>query len=328
LIELMVKNHSVINIDRYKTDPGYYKHIVLPEELSSGDDVWLFIALINNDFLLGFVMLTHPHTDVSFGAEDVDLLKTVGYQIASYIALLKVTENLAEARQFEVFNRLSAFVVHDIKNLVAQLSLINTNAIKHRHEPEFIDDVFATIDNSVVKMKRLLANLRKQKILDDQSRQQTNIAELVNEVIKMRSIERPVPVAQHIDPGLILNIEKDKLLSVLEHLVQNAQEATSDQGSVEIAALELDNEIQIKVSDTGTGMDIDFIRNRLFKPFVTTKGNAGMGIGVYESRELINAMGGRLQVDSEVGKGTVFTLCLPGLNVDADTSEESGKSIA
>jgi putative PEP-CTERM system histidine kinase len=328
LIELTAKTHSVINIDRYKTDPGYYKHIVLPEALSSSNDVWLFIALINNDALLGFVLLTQPYSDMSFGAEDVDLLKTVGNQIASYIALLKVTEDLAQARQFEVFNRLSAFVVHDIKNIVAQLSLINTNALKHRHEPEFIDDVFSTIDNSVTKMKRLLSNLRKQEILGTQLKQQVNIAELVNEVIKMRSIEKPAPVAKHIGPGLILNIEKDKLLSVLEHIVQNAQEATADQGKVEIAALELENEIQIKVSDTGTGMDIDFVRNRLFKPFVTTKGNAGMGIGVYESREVINAMGGNLRVDSEVGKGTVFTLCLPNLNVDTDTSEEFGRSSA
>ena len=323
MIEMVVKKHTVINLDYYKDKPDTFDNIVIPAQLQSGDDVWLFIALVNNDSLIGFVMLTRPHSDFSYGAEDEDLLKTVGFQVASYIALLIATDDLAEARQFEVFNRLSAFVVHDLKNLVAQLSLINTNAKKYRQNPEFIDDVFSTIENSVAKMSRLLVNLRKEKILGTQPNQHTSIAELLSEVIDMRSVEKPVPFASDVSPGLSINIERDKLLSVLEHLVQNAQEATPEKGEVELAARSTAHELCITVRDTGTGMDDDFIRNRLFKPFDTTKGNAGMGIGVYESREIIKAMGGSISVESAKESGTVFTITLPNPDLSVSASQDT-----
>ena len=320
-IETIINDQLVVNIDQYKVDLKADKFKVLPAELLTSNEVWLFVPLINKNSLLGFILLTYPHTDKSFDAEDIDLLRTVGYQIASYIALLKVTERLTEARQFEVFNRLSAFVVHDIKNLVAQLSLINTNAIKFRNEPEFIEDVFGTIENSVAKMKRLLTNLRKGEILGERPNQQVNVQELVNEVIKVRSVQKPIPVTGEIDPTLAFNIEKDRFISVLEHLTQNAQEATSEDGKVEIEVIASDNDVKFKVSDTGSGMDSNFVRNRLFKPFDTTKGNAGMGIGVYESRAIINAMGGYIQVESKVNEGTEFTIHLPIIRAEPNISE-------
>ncbi len=309
--KLIVTQHPVINIDRHRSGAKEYEHLTLPETILTAKGSWLFIALINNESLIGFVLLTHPHTDMSFNIEDVDLLKTVGYQIASYVALLKVSENLAEARQFEVFNRLSAFVVHDIKNLVAQLSLISSNATKYANDPEFIEDVFGTIENSVEKMKRLLGNLNKEEIFESRPVQQISVKILIEEVVKARENDKPKPTIQSVDDNLRLHLEKDKLSSVLEHLVQNAQEATDDTGRVLLAANKKNDEIVIQVSDTGTGMDRDFIRNRLFKPFDTTKGNAGMGIGVYESRAVIREMGGNIRVDSEPGRGTVFTIYLP-----------------
>ncbi|NKB37591.1 MAG: PEP-CTERM system histidine kinase PrsK [Gammaproteobacteria bacterium] len=311
LIELMTSSHAVINLSRYRKQPEVYKKIELPAKLSSYDDIWLMVSLINGDSLLGFLLILRPHTEISFEAEDIDLLTTVGKQIASYIALLQATENLAEARQFEAFNRLSAFVVHDIKNLVAQLSLINTNSIKFRNEPEFIDDTFLTIENSVSKMKRLLANLRKEEILGTQVNQQISVNELLRRVVTIRSVELPVPIIEKMESDLLLTLNKDELESVLEHLVQNAQEATSDDGNVTLSSSLVDNEIRIYVRDNGSGMDDEFIRKRLFRPFDTTKGNAGMGIGVYESRAIVQAMGGRIRVESKVGKGTVFTICLP-----------------
>jgi putative PEP-CTERM system histidine kinase len=311
LVDLIVTDQPVIDIDKVKTDPLTYEKVPLLGQLLSANDVWIFMALVNNDAIMGFVLLTHPHTEVSINAEDFDLLKTVGYQIASYIALLKVTENLAQARQFEVFNRLSAFVVHDIKNLVAQLSLVNVNAMKFRNDPEFINDVFETIENSVTKMNRLLTNLQKGRILGSQANQEIKIIKLLDEVIRLRQNDKPVPVSMSIDSNLTIFCDKDRFLSVLEHLVQNAQEATPETGTVEISAEQDATETKIQVKDTGTGMDSEFIHDRLFKPFYTTKGNAGMGIGVYESREILHAMGGNIRVDSEPGRGTIITISLP-----------------
>lgn len=290
------------------------EELILPVEIIESPGVWHFIALVNNDSLLGYVLLTKPHAKTQIDSEDIDLLKTVGYQIASYIALIRATESLAQARQFEAFNRLSAFVVHDIKNLVAQLSLITTNAVKYRDKPEFIDDVFDTINNSVMKMNKLLANLAKGELDNLGTRQQVNIGLLVDEVVSLRQKDKPVPVSEIADKTIVISTEKDKLLSVLEHLVQNAQDATPEEGQVLLSLDRQESSMAIFIRDTGTGMDRQFIRDRLFKPFDTTKGNAGMGIGAFESREVIRELGGDLQVDSEPGEGTVFTVTLPLTN--------------
>lgn len=309
-IVFMREKQWVINIDEYRNRPDRYDNIGLPDSMLMKHNAWLIVPLINGDVLVGFMILARPYANISFNWEDVDLLKTIGKQIAGYLALLRVSEQLSEAKQFEAFNHLSAFVVHDIKNMVAQLSLISNNAKKYRDNPEFIDDALDTIDNTVNKMLRLLDNLKKERTFGSYSRY-IDMNDLLREVIEKRKIEQPVPVLQHSDENLIVSADRDSLLSVMEHLVQNAQEATNGNGKVEIGLEHNRDTIRIIIRDDGCGMDDNFIRNRLFKPFETTKGNAGMGIGVYESRELIHKMNGTIDVKSKPGAGTAFTVSLP-----------------
>jgi len=308
---IILEKKCVIDIQKHNDSSEYYENIELPDDLVRIEGACLFIPLISDDSLLGFILLTHPIANSSFNTEDEDLLRTVGFQIASYIALFQATNALSEARQFKAFNRLSAFVVHDIKNLVAQLSMITSNAEKYRDNPEFISDSFATIDSSVSKMKRLLSNLSKEKHIGNFKRQNVNVEELIDEVIQTRKVEMPHPEMIKSDTKLVINTDVAKLGMVMEHMIQNAQEATDDSGKVELVLEKYDNNIEIKITDNGCGMDELFIKNRLFKPFDTTKGNAGMGIGVYESREVINELGGRIFVESVVGEGTTFTIKLP-----------------
>ena len=308
---IILEKKCVIDIQKYNNSSEYYENIELPDDLVRIEGACLFIPLISDDSLLGFILLTHPIANSSFNTEDEDLLRTVGFQIASYIALFQATNALSEARQFEAFNRLSAFVVHDIKNLVAQLSMITSNAEKFRDNPEFISDSFATIDSSVSKMKRLLSNLSKEKHIGNFKRQNVNVEELIDEVIQTRKVEMPHPEMIKSDTRLVINTDAAKLGMVMEHMIQNAQEATDDSGKVELVLEKYDNHIEIKITDNGSGMDELFIKNRLFKPFDTTKGNAGMGIGVYESREVIHDLGGRIFVESAIGEGTTFTIKLP-----------------
>lgn len=312
-LALVLEKKYVIDIRKYKQSAESYENIELPPELVKVKDVWLLIPLISGEAMLGFIVLVHPITNMSFNQEDEDLLRTVGYQIASYIALFKATNALSEARQFEAFNRLSAFVVHDIKNLVAQLSMITSNAEKHKDNPEFISDAFATIDSAVSKMKRLLSNLSKEKSVGSSKHQLVQLEKLVNDVIQSRKIEMPHPEIIKSDSKLTINTDAAKLAMVLEHMIQNAQEATPDKGKVALVLQENNGYVEIKIIDNGSGMDEEFIKNRLYKPFDTTKGNAGMGIGVYESREVISELGGRISVESDVGKGTTFTIRLPAL---------------
>lgn len=225
------------------------------------------------------------------------------------MALLDSSEALSEARQFEAFHRLSAYVVHDLKNIAAQLTLVVGNADRHKSNPAFIEDAFGTVANATRRMNRLLTQLRTE-------RPSGRIRSLA-----LADAARQAIAARHLPPEPVLRLEPDddpwvrvdqeRLIAVLEHLIQNAQEATGPNGQIE-ARVRTEGEMAVvAIRDDGCGMNEQFIHERLFRPFTTTKGNAGMGIGVYESREFARGAGGELAVESSPGKGTTFFLKLP-----------------
>jgi len=303
------KSGWIIDVDEWRQVPDLYHGLVLPEWLLSTPQVWLVVPLFHHDDLLGFAVLVQPAVERRLNWEDMDLLKTVGRQVASYIAVFRLTEELAESRQFEAFNRLSAYVVHDLKNLIAQLSLVSTNAQKHMQNPEFMADAMTTVQYAVAKMNRLMEHLRTKKVPSSAAKS-VNLATLLNKAVQALSASRPVPQLHLPDEEVEVLTEHDRLMAVIEHLVQNAQEATPDDGEVAVKLENREGKIRITIRDTGSGMDEDFIRNRLYKPFDTTKGNAGMGIGVYEAREFVNSQGGEISVSSQPGTGTTFVIHL------------------
>lgn len=311
VIEYISSNRCIIDLDQYRKKSSDYSSISIPKWLEANARLRLIVPMFNGDSLIGLAMFLDPAIKTSFNWEDMDLLKTVGIQSANYIVLFKTTEALSEARQFEAYNRLSAYVVHDLKNLVAQLSLISVNAQRYRDNKEFVDDVFATIESAVLKMKKLLNNLRRGGVENDVTPHPVRLQDIINDVIKLRHSIEPVPRFVSSDSDIFVSLDKDRFITVLEHLVQNAQEATPAEGMVELDLVHHVDSIEVQIKDTGCGMDQKFIQNRLFKPFDTTKGNAGMGIGVYESRELIEEMGGRVVVKSTLGQGTIFSIFLP-----------------
>jgi putative PEP-CTERM system histidine kinase len=198
-----------------------------------------------------------------------------------------------------------------LKNIVAQLSLVVNNATKHKHNPVFVDDALCTVDNATQKMIKLLNQLRKGRLNIAPRQEPINVIRLIEEAIERRSIDMPIPKLFCHEDEVMARGDYDRLLSVLEHLIQNAQDATSTEGYIHIrCSQDYEKQAKIEIEDNGCGMDEAFLRERLFKPFQTTKGNAGMGIGVYESREYVVAMGGALSVKSELDKGTIFTIHL------------------
>ncbi len=315
----------VINLDECKGESETYEGLELPDWLNASKDVWLLVPLMQQQDLIGLVVLRHSNTRTDFNWEDSDLLKTVGRQSAGYLALLKTSDELAQSRQFEAFNRLSAFVVHDLKNLVAQLSLINQNAKKFKDNPDFVDDAFETVENAVEKMNRLLANLRKGDIEAIQSRT-INLNAILTSIIDKCQHRQPVPKLEMTNDLIEVKVDGDRLGSVLQNLIDNAQDATDDNGSINVSMEQDQNQAIIRIRDTGHGMDSSFIKDRLFRPFDTTKGNAGMGIGVFECREFFRQCGGNMQVSSEPGKGTVFELVLP-LKVETHKGESQSELV-
>jgi putative PEP-CTERM system histidine kinase len=278
----------------------------------------LTVPLVHDEALLGFVILLQPRAPQTINWENLDLLKTVGLQAASYLAFNQAAQALAEARQFEGFNRLSAFVIHDLKNLIAQLSLVAKNAARHKRNPEFIDDAVGTIENAVRKMNGLMAQLQNADITG-QNRALDLAAEL-RDVVAAKRGGRPQPSLLLEAEPVMVSAEPDRLSAVIGHVVQNAQDATPSDGTVEVKLRLADGQAIVEVRDNGCGMDAEFVKTRLFRPFDSTKGLTGMGIGAYECREVISALGGQVVVESKPNVGTSFRIILPLLR-DAAVSE-------
>jgi putative PEP-CTERM system histidine kinase len=283
---------------------------------------WLVVPLIIHEHLLGFVVLARSPAQRSFNWEDSDLIKTAGRQAAVHLAQLEASQALAEARQFEACNRLTTYVMHDLKNLIAQLSLVVTNAAKHKANPRFMEDAINTVDNSVQKMTRLLAHLQSD-TLQPQEAEDVELCALLSDVVRTMSNGWPVPSLDCQAEGIPLSANRDRFAAIIGHLIRNAQDATADDGRIIVRLFRRDERAIVEVQDTGTGMDSEFIKNRLFRPFDSTKGKSGMGIGVYEARDYVHKLGGDIEVISRVGEGTTFRIHLPISGV-AEESMQAG----
>jgi len=285
---------------------------LLPKWAANIPDLWLLFPLIVGEELVGFMALTKPVGDESLTWEDLDLLKTMGRQVASYLKRHQQAEQLAEGKQFDTYNKLVAFIIHDLNNLIAQQALVVRNAEKHKDNPAFFEDAIKTISNSVDRMNNLLKKLRRD---ESDLVKRLSITEVVYQAVNECQRQRPKLTTSIEDCNRRINADQVRLVMTITNFIKNAQEATPEDGKVHVTLhIEADMAV-ITIEDTGSGMDWDFVHKRLFKPFETTKSGKGMGIGVYLSREYISELGGSLNVISALGEGTTITISLP-LNKD------------
>jgi putative PEP-CTERM system histidine kinase len=309
LAEYLLRTGWVIDLDEYCREPDRYDGLSLPPWTLEESRLWLIVPLLHEDDLLGFALLAHSRAGHSINWEDRDLLKTAGRQAASHLAQMQALQALAEARQFEAFNRLSAYVIHDLKNLIAQLSLVVSNAQRHGDNPDFLRDAISTVENAVERMNRLMRQLRAGEFTPEL--EDVDMAALAREAVSERAMHQPVPELEVEGEAFPVRAVRERLLSVIKHLLQNAQEATPPDGQVSVRVWRQGDEVHLTVTDTGSGMDREFVRHRLFRPFDSTKGLTGMGIGAYESRELVRSLGGDIDVTSTPGRGTTFHVYMP-----------------
>jgi putative PEP-CTERM system histidine kinase len=311
LVDWLKGQQWVINLDEYRVNPQRYESLELPSWLNNHRDAWLVVPLLIHDEILGFVVLKHSLGNIVFNWEVSDLLKTASRQAAIHLAQMQVNNALVVARQFESFNRTTTFVIHDLKNLVAQLSLLLSNAARHKHNPEFQEDMLATVESSVTRMNKVLAQLRR---ANEQSGNQViDLIKLLPEVIESKRAFKLKPELLAECGQAFVRADPSQLSRVIGHVLQNALEATLERGHVILKVARDDASVSLDITDDGAGMTDDFVRDRLFRPFDSTKG-AGMGIGAYECREYVRSLGGQVQVDSVPGKGTRFSIQLPAAN--------------
>lgn len=309
LCQFMLRTGWVVNLEEYRSIPHRYDGLTLPGWLRELPRAWLIVPLCVGNDMIGFAILASARTTVDVNWEVNDLLKTAGRQAASFLAQMQATEALLEVRKFDAFNRMSAFVVHDLKNIVTQLSLLMKNAKRLHANPEFQQDMLMTIENSLEKMRQLMLQLREGATPPgtafgvDLGR----VAQRIETNAGQRGRKLEVALADRV----FTRGHEDRLERVIGHVVQNALDATEkSSGRVWLKVDRHGGQARVEIGDTGHGMSQEFVRDRLFKPFQSTK-SSGMGIGAYESFQYVQELGGTIAVKSEPEVGTEVTLLLP-----------------
>lgn len=308
LCRFVLERGWVVNLEEFRSYPGRYEGLALPAWLSRLENAWLVVPLAIGTDLIGFVILSRSRTPIDVNWEVNDLLRTAASQAAGFLAQMLAAEALLEARKFDAFNRMSAFVVHDLKNIIAQLSLMLRNAERHRDNPEFQADMLMTVEHAVERMRQLMLQLREGATPPGVA-YGVDLVKLFKRIGAAKEKSGRAVVLEAHDP-LVARGDSERLERVFGHLVQNALDATDVDGRVWVKLTRQAGWALVEVGDSGHGMSPEFIRERLFKPFQTTK-QAGMGIGAYESFQYVRELGGDISVESEVGVGTRITVKLP-----------------
>jgi putative PEP-CTERM system histidine kinase len=300
----------IVDLHEYRSDPVRYNLLEIPDPITQITGAWLVIPLYLGNDLYGIALVGNPYARVELNWENFDLVKVVARQTCNLLAQADAQSRLSQAMQFEAVSKASAFMVHDLKTLIAQLSLLVKNAPRHRDNPEFIDDMIKTTDHAVRKMASLVDHIRKPadetletKVLE--------LGEVVNTLAEQFVKRQPAPrVIAHPD-SIYINADPEQLYSILGHLIQNAQDATPVDGEITLTLKAAKDNVVLFIQDTGAGMTEEFIESRLFKPFESTKGLTGMGIGAYQAREYVRNVGGNIDVTSEPDVGSCFSIRFP-----------------
>jgi putative PEP-CTERM system histidine kinase len=316
LCKFMATSGWVVNLEEYRSAPRRYGQLSLPVWLQEMEQAWLLVPLNAGEEMIGFVVLARARARLEVNWEVNDLLKTAGRQAASFLAQMQATEALLEVRKFDAFNRMSAFVVHDLKNIVTQLSLMMKNAQRHSQNPEFQQDMLMTVENSLDRMRQLMLQLR-EGATPPGTAVGVDLSEIVGRIEKV-AVGRGRLLKVEIVDRIGTRGQEERLERIIGHVVQNAFDATGAGGEVRLSVGRQGGQAWLEVTDTGHGMTQEFVRDRLFKPFQSTK-QAGMGIGAYESFQYVQELGGRIEVDSELGQGTRVTILLPLFEIKSES---------
>ncbi len=258
------------------------------------------IITLNND-RVGFAPLS---------IEDQDLLHAYTSQLAANVLQLRLSERLRLSKEMEAFQNVSAFFVHDLKNLASKLSLTMQNLPVHFENPEFRADALRVIGQSVTQMNEMCSRLSllRQKI--DLKPVRTNLNDLITRTLEGMEHGANGKCEKDLKPLPDVPADPEQMQKVITNLILNAHEALEKDGKIRIATEQGQNSVVLSVSDTGCGMTQDFIEKSLFQPFRSTK-KKGMGIGLFHSKMIVEAHHGRIEVESKPGEGSVFRVVLP-----------------
>ena len=328
LVRYFREKEWIIDLKAYQADPVAYDLLEVPDIISQCPNGWLIIPLYLGNELYGMALIGAPLTQVELNWENFDLIRVVARQAGNLLAQADAQSALTRAMQFEAVSKASAFMLHDLKTVIAQLSLLVKNAPRHRDNPAFIDDMIQTTDHAVNKMSNLVTHIEKPQDSQGQIAEKINLADVLRGAIADAIRRNPKPHFDYKDGDVWIRADSEQLSTVVGHLLRNAQEATPPDGDIAVTLKVARGTAVVFIQDSGSGMTEEFIRNRLFKPFESTKGLTGMGIGVYQTREYLLELGGSIDVTSEPGLGSCFSMRLPLADAAASIAASTATTTA
>ncbi len=275
----------------------------------------VLVPLTGQGRAVGFIVLGDRTNTLEFTQQEFDTLRCIGDHIAANILSAALTRKLEESKEIEAFQTMATFFVHDLKNAVSTLNLMLKNMPLHWDNPEFREDALRGIGNTSNRITDLITRLSQVRHELEISPSATELDELIDVSISEWQKREDIEFTSETTNGIQISADLKKLKSVVLNLLINASEAMDGTGKISLTTRRAGPNAEIIVTDTGCGMSLDFIRNGLFRPFKTTK-KSGLGIGMFQSKMVVEAHGGNIIVESEEGKGSVFTIRIPILKKD------------
>lgn len=318
---MLQETRHIVDLDAERRGrPADEQDLAIPDWLLADARAWVVVPVLHFHRMIAVVVLHRPPVSRALDWEDLDVLRIAGQQAASYLAESQSQAALSEAKRFDEFNRRFAFIMHDIKNLASQLSLLASNAERHADNPAFRADMVETLKISSGRLSDLLVRLSPRERGRAAEAERTLVEPVLNAIAAEEKARRALFVG--CQAGLAAWGDAGSIRQIVQHLVANAIDASPADTAVQVIAVAEHGRARIDVIDQGSGMTRAFIRDELFKPFVSTK-DGGFGLGAFEALQLAQAMGGSIEVASEPGKGSNFTLWLPLADAHVDGAADN-----
>jgi putative PEP-CTERM system histidine kinase len=305
-----LRNHpDPVDIDASKENWAAVLRRYHPDEFHKGGSR-VAVPVISGGEVLGIITLGDRVSGVPFLQQDFDLLKCIGDQVAASLRNVQLSQKLLQAKELEAFQTMSAFFVHDLKNTASTFNLMLQNLPVHFNDPAFREDALRGISKTVDHINHLierLSLLRRELAIQPT---ESDLNEVVSQALVGWEKTSDVDLVKDLHPLPKVSLDREQMLKVVTNLVLNATEAVSGKGRVRVETNQRNGWVVLAVADNGCGISAEFLARSLFRPFQTTK-KKGLGIGMFQSKMIVEAHGGRIEVESEQGNGSTFRVLLP-----------------
>jgi len=275
----------------------------------NGGNRWC-VPLRAGEQSLGALVLADRVNGADYTAEQIHLLHCIADQVTSVLLNLRLANEVARSRELEAFRTMSAFFVHDLKNAVSSLNLMLKNLPVHFDDAAFREDALRAIGNSARRIDEMIGRLSALRQQPHINPVEANLNQLVSEVLDKLDGMPHVELTRELQPLPVILADREQIQSVVTNLVLNARDALGPGGLIRVRTEHAGSSVLLTITDNGCGMSAAFLKNSLFRPFQSTKKN-GLGIGMFQSRMIVEAHGGSIRAESETGRGSTFWVSLP-----------------